>query len=100
MTTFHYIISKKALSDLEEIWFYTMEKWSLVQADRYYKLMLEEFNYICKKPHSGKNMDHLMNRYRASKVKSHIIFYKIDNETIQIIRILHESMDIENRLTD
>jgi toxin ParE1/3/4 len=38
--------------------------------------------------------------YRASKVKSHFIFYKYSSTEIEIIRILHENMDIPNRLND
>ena len=94
------ILSREALSDLEEIWLYTVEKWSLDQADRYYNLIFEEINFICRKPNSGKKMDHIRKSYLAAKVKSHLIFYRIENETIQIIRILHERMDIENRLYD
>lgn len=35
-----------------------------------------------------------------TKVKLHFIFYKINtqNKIIEIIRILHQQMDIENRL--
>jgi toxin ParE1/3/4 len=29
-----YVISKKAISDLEEIWLYTVGKWSIEKADR------------------------------------------------------------------
>ena len=95
-----YVISKKAVADLEEIWLYTVEKWSVEQADRYYNLIFDEMNYICKNANAGKSMEHVRKRYRASKVKSHIIFYKISNNTVEIIRILHEQMDIENRLND
>jgi toxin ParE1/3/4 len=46
-------------------------------------------------------MNHIKNGYRASKVKSHLIFYKTSSESeIEIIRILHERMDIENRLKE
>ncbi|WP_375303811.1 type II toxin-antitoxin system RelE/ParE family toxin [Niastella sp. OAS944] len=41
-----------------------------------------------------------MQGYRASKVKSHLIFYRIVNDVVEIIRILHEQMDIDNRLAD
>lgn len=95
-----YVISKKAVSDLEEIWLYTVEKWSTGQADRYYNLIFDEINYICKNSDAGKSMEHVRKGYRASKVKSHLIFYKISNDTIEIVRILHERMDIENRLKD
>jgi toxin ParE1/3/4 len=100
MKTLPFVISKKAVSDLEEIWFYTFEKWSKEQADRYYNLIFDEINYICKNVSAGKPMEHARKGYRATKVKSHLIFYKIVNDTIEIIRILHEQMDIENRLND
>lgn len=95
-----YIISKKAVSDLEEIWLYTAGKWSIEQADRYYNLIFEEINYICKNITAGKSMEHVRKGYRTSKVKSHLIFFRVLNDTIEVIRILHERMDIENRLND
>ncbi len=98
MKPLQYVISKKALSDAEEIWFYTAEKWSVDQANRYYNLIFDEINFICKNIDAGKSMEHVRKGYRASKVKSHLIFYRILNNTVEIIRILHERMDIENRL--
>lgn len=95
-----YVISKKAISDLEEIWLYTAEKWSVEQADRYYFLIMDEINYICRNTYAGKKMDHIRKGYFASKVKSHLIFYRINNVMIEIIRILHERMDIDTRLAD
>ncbi len=95
-----YSISKKAVADLEEIWLYTVEYWSVEQADRYYNLIFEEITYICKNENAGKSMEHIRKGYRAAKVKSHLIFYKISNDVIEIVRILHERMDIENRLND
>ena len=100
MKALPFVISKKAVSDLEEIWLYTVEKWSKEQADRYYNLIFDEINYICKNVSAGKSIEHIRKGYRASKVKSHLIFYKIVNDTIEIIRILHERMEIENRLND
>ena len=69
-----YVISSRAVSDLDEIWFYTVEKWSADQANRYYNLIFEEISYICKEPGSGRQMDHIRKGYKASKVKSHLIF--------------------------
>ena len=100
MSVLPYVISKKAVSDLEEIWLYTVEKWSVEQADRYYNLIFDEIHYICKNSTSGKSMEHVRKGYRSSKVKSHLIFYRIRNNAIEVIRILHERMDIENRIND
>jgi len=100
MKALPFSISKKAVSDLEEIWLYTVEKWSVEQADRYYNLIFDEINYICKNSNAGKPMEYVRKGYRASKVKSHLIFYRVLPGMIEIIRILHERMDIENRLND
>lgn len=100
MRALPFVISKKAVSDLKEIWLYTIEKWSIEQADRYYNLIFDEINYICKNVTAGKSMEHVRKGYRASKVKSHLIFYRVLNDTVEVIRILHERMDIENRLSD
>ena len=98
--TLPYIISKKAVIDLEEIWLFTADKWSVGQADRYYLLIFDEIDFICKNIHSGKPIDNIRKGYLATKVKSHLIFYRVVNDTVEIIRILHERMDIENRLTE
>lgn len=95
-----FVISKKAVSDLEEIWLYTVQKWSVEQADRYYNLIFDEINYICKNSTAGKSMEHVRKGYRTSKVKYHLIFHRVINDTIEVIRILHERMEIENRLKD
>ncbi|MEI7829117.1 MAG: type II toxin-antitoxin system RelE/ParE family toxin [Prolixibacteraceae bacterium] len=95
-----YKISKEALSDLEKIWLYTFETWSLEQADRYFNLLMDEIEYLTLNPKSGKDYSHVRKGYFSSKVKSHLIFYKIDlkDNELEIIRILHQQMDIESRL--
>lgn len=97
-----YIISQEASRDIENIWLYTFENWSSEQADRYFNLILDEIEYLAEKPKSGKNYEHLRKGYFRSKVKSHFIFYKINQrkEQIEIIRILHQRMDVESRLNE
>ncbi|MBA2561718.1 MAG: type II toxin-antitoxin system RelE/ParE family toxin [Chitinophagaceae bacterium] len=95
----NYRISEKAIEDLENVWLYTLESWSVEQADRYYNLLIEEIKYLSGHFESGKSMEHIKQGYRASKVKSHLIFYKKAKDNIvEIVRILHQRMDIENRL--
>lgn len=97
-----YIISHEAGTDLENIWLYTYENWSLQQADRYVNLILDEFEYLAQNPESGKDYQNLRIGYRASKIKSHLIFYFINYraETIEIVRILHQRMDIQSHLIE
>jgi toxin ParE1/3/4 len=89
------IISEKAKTDLIDLWEYTYERWSLNQADKYYYILIDSINLIAKNPNIGKSYENVRPGYSGFHVKSHIIFYKIrDKETIGIIRILHERMDL------
>lgn len=96
-----YLISEKANQDIEKIWLYTYENWSIEQADRYYKLILDEIEFIADNFESGKAVDYIKKGYRASLVKSHIIFYKKSRgNVVEIIRVLHQIMGIENRIDE
>ena len=96
-----YLISEKANQDIEDIWLYTYENWSPEQADRFYNLILDEIEFIADNFESGKSVDYIKNGYRTSVVKSHIIFYrKSESNIIEIVRVLHQKMDIENRFDE
>jgi toxin ParE1/3/4 len=62
-------------------------------------LIMNEIVFLSENPSAGTIADHILKGYRVSRVKSHLIFYKHDPEGfIIVIRILHSSMDIENRI--
>jgi toxin ParE1/3/4 len=98
----NYKVSNEVQNDLENIWLYTFETWSIEQADRYIELIIDEIEYLSEKPNTGKDYSEVRKGYFRSKVKSHFIFYRINSkeELIEIIRILHQQMDIDNRLND
>ena len=92
-------ISTEALSDLEEIWSYTLKRWSKEQADRYYSLLIDDIEYLQSNYYTGKSAEYIRPGYRVSFVKSHIIFYKIvDDQKLEVIRILHQSVNIDKWL--
>lgn len=97
-----YKISREAQIDIESIWLYTYETWSIEQADRYFNLIIDEIEFLASNPNSGKDSNYIRKGYYRSKVKSHFIFYKINlNENeIEIIRILHQQMDVKSRLNN
>jgi toxin ParE1/3/4 len=96
-----YKISEKAKEDLTGIWIYTYEKWSREQADRYYDLIISEIEFIAENFSTARSMSYIKEGYRMSKVKSHMIFYKLgSDQVVEVIRILHERMDIKSRLKD
>ena len=96
-----YVISEKAIEDINNIWIYTAENWSVAQADRYYNLIYDEIEYIVNNFDMARDFGKIRKSYKCSKVKSHLIFFK-KNKTneIEVVRVLHERMDIESRLIE
>jgi toxin ParE1/3/4 len=96
-----FYLTNKAVTDLTNIWNYTFEQWSEQQADKYYQILIENCEEIANNPGMGKNYDGIMASLLGFKVNRHIIFYRIvSSEQIEITRILHEIMDLRNRITD
>ncbi|MFZ1692138.1 MAG: type II toxin-antitoxin system RelE/ParE family toxin [Flavobacteriales bacterium] len=93
-------VSRAAADDLEGIWLYTVDRWSLEQADRYLGLLLDGFELIRNEPKRGRDFSQVREGYLCLSVGAHLIFYRLNEAAheVEIIRILHERMDIENRL--
>jgi toxin ParE1/3/4 len=51
-----YILTRKAVDDLSEIWDYTFEVWSEAQADKYYSMLLNSFQEIAERKVSGEKI--------------------------------------------
>jgi len=93
-----YKLTQKAVDDLSQIWRYTYERWSENQADKYYQLLIDSFDELAGNPGLGKSYSGVIVDLFGLRSGRHIIFYrKIEEGEIEIIRILHEQMDIKNR---
>ncbi len=92
-------LTNNAVKDLSDIWNYTFDTWSESQADKYYKLLLNACGAIAKKPQLGNVYEEIYPDLKGKKASKHIIFYRvIDDKSIEITRILHERMDLKNKL--
>lgn len=94
-----YFLSNKAVEDLSGIWEYTYEAWSERQADKYYELLIDTFNSISQKPEIGKAYVEIASGVQGHAVGKHIVFYRaVDSGQIEILRILHQRMDLKSRM--
>ena len=93
-------MTNSAIEDLSNIWNYTLDHWSEVQADKYYMLITDAFSELAKQPHLGKEYNEIYPQLKGYKISRHIIFYRIiDGKDIEITRILHKRMDIKNKFS-
>jgi toxin ParE1/3/4 len=96
-----YFLSNKAVEDLSKIWDYTYEVWSESQADKYYEFLIETCKGISKNPTIGKYYTEIANEILGFRAGKHIIFYReAKPKEIEILRILHERMDLKNKIDE
>ena len=92
---------QQAIDDLNNIWKYTAEKWSINQANTYYASIQRACSSIGENPTIGKAYEDVMSNLLGLRTGKHIIFYLTGStDRIEIIRILHGRMDLKNRLKE
>jgi toxin ParE1/3/4 len=95
------ILRQEAIDDLNDIWAYTFEEWSENQADKYYATLKFACKQIGENPELGKEYEEISGNLLGLKSGKHIIFYQMITENeIEVIRILHERMDLKNRINE
>jgi len=83
--------------DLEDIWRYTAEHWSLGQADHYHCDLIATMEALARGEKVGRTCV-VRDGYFRYAVNSHVVFYRETDYTLDVIRILHQRMDIERHL--
>lgn len=86
-----------AETDLEEIWRYTFERWSLEQAESYHRDLIDAFEALARSDKLGRPCV-ARDGYRRYPVGSHVVFYRETDRTLDVIRVLHQRMDVERHL--
>ena len=93
-------ISNAAVSDMLDIGRYTEDAWGIDQSNIYLKRLDKAFHTLAREPKIGLVCDNIMYGYRKFPEGKHIIFYRIaDDKIIEIIRILHQAMDVSGHIS-
>jgi len=95
-----YCLSSSAERDLRNVWIYTFETWGEEQADRYTQGLKNCCEKVVKNPSLGKLVNEIGAGLRVSHCQHHHLFYLTANKRIIIVGILHEKMDLIQRLQE
>ena len=89
-----YILSEIADKDLEDIFDYTFDEFGFDQAEKYLLEIEEIFQNLIINPQIGKKRDEIKQGLYSFPKDNHIIFYRILDNHIRVVRVLHGSQDI------
>ena len=88
-------LSVAAAEDLENILQYTLDIWGETQYQKYIGSLEKNFDLLQTDPEKPifKKREVLFPGCKSVRSSHHVIFFRIVNNDIEIIRILHEKMD-------
>ena len=89
-----YILSEIADKDLEDIFDYTFDEFGFDQAEKYLLEIEGVFQNLIVNPQLGKKREEIKQDLYSFPKDNHIIFYRILDNHIRIVRVLHGSRDI------
>lgn len=92
------VLRPEAARDIENIADYTIEQWGHDQARKYVGELRQVIETLASDGlrHPLSNLGFVGLRRRRNR--HHQIYYLIDGTTVDVVRILHERMDIEGQL--
>jgi len=83
-----YKLSNAAKEDLIRIHHYGVNKFGVIQADRYFDSFFEYFEIIAQRPFSFESVDFIRTGYRRCVCGSDSIYFRINNNVVEIMGII------------
>jgi len=92
-------LTQSAVHDLENIRDYSLSNWGQKRSDDYMDEFEKLFYLLLDNPCSGKSRADIKPGYRSLSIDKHVVFYRITEHTLEVLRILHGNMDTAQHLT-
>ena len=88
-------ITTQAQADMDDAWDYLAER-NPAAADRLLDDLLERAHFHAQHPLAGRPRDDLVPGLRSFVVRPYVAFYRVAEDTIEVVRVLHGSRDIDS----
>ena len=90
--------TKAAVADLRSIRQYTLETWGGEQEEVYLNNLWSKFEDILDDPSLWRFRSDLFPGCQIALQGKHVILFRVQGKTLQIVRILHSAMDFPSHL--
>ena len=91
-------LSEEAVSDLVDIQNYTFTNYGENQLQKYETILDKALYGILFFPNSGHSRPDIPVNYQVVQAGEHMIVYRVEETKIYVIRVLHASMNFDNKL--
>lgn len=84
----NYKISNHAQADMQRIWLWGLEQFGEAQADAYFNKLVERFEMLAAEPYLAPAIDDIRAGYRRSVCGADSIYYRVEQDFIEIMAVL------------
>ncbi|CDH46226.1 type II toxin-antitoxin system RelE/ParE family toxin [Candidatus Contendibacter odensensis] len=99
MAGFH--LTQAAKADLKAIGRYTEKKWGRLLRNTYLTMLDQCFYDLADEFLKGQDWNEICPGYRKHSAGRHLVFYRqIPADAVEIVRILHDRMDVERQISE
>lgn len=97
-----YRLSRYAERDIQKILTYTIDTWGIRQFNKYRDLIKQSLHMLSTDPQTSisRKRDELFSGCRSYLFGKHIIFYRVRRSNVEIVRILHQRMDVISHIPE
>ncbi len=93
-----YVLTPRARADIEDIWDYTAAHWNVRQAETYIRHIQAAIEAVADEPGIARSCAEVRKGYFKFPAESHIVFFRLTQDGVEVVRILHGRMDFERHL--
>lgn len=93
-------IADAARTDLADIARYTEERWGAVRRRRYMEEIRRRYTGLRRRPPQGRPREDMCRSCRALIVGQHVLIYRETDDQIELLRVLHQRMDMRAYMVD
>jgi len=91
-------LSRRAASDLAAIADYTIAEFGIEQARLYRDQFQACFRSLLDNPQLGRSAEEVAPGLRRIRQQAHVVFYRVEQDGLLIVRGLHHGVDFERNL--
>lgn len=95
-----FIFTEQADQDLLRIYLFTYQTWGEEQAVHYTNALKQRMQKLANNPSLGKRRNEIRPGYYSYHQGRHYIFYRVVDNGIQIVRILHDQRNIDRQFSE
>ena len=92
-------LTPEANADLEDITRYSLDQFGRATADRYLSAFESAFESLERYPESGAVYAGIVPDMRWTRCGSHQIFYRVEDDIVTVVRLLHFARDAKPALS-